>query len=90
MNQFGGPRPDTIKAASSAPGAPQEAAPQMSVSAALIEVNGLMAMAMSMGNNDYELGAFNQIIQKLQANKYENPSDAVREARSIIDNKLIR
>lgn len=90
MNQFGEPRLDTIKPAAGAPGASQEAAPVMSVSAALIEVNGLMAMAMTMGNNDYELGAFNQIIQKLQANKYENPVDAVRDAHNIINNKLIR
>jgi uncharacterized pyridoxal phosphate-containing UPF0001 family protein len=90
MNTFGEPRPDAQGVVAGAPTNLREAAPLMSVSAALIEVNGLMAMAMSMGNNDYELGAFNQIVQKLQTNKYENPADAVREARSIIDNKLIR
>lgn len=89
MNIHGEPRKESIPGVAAA-GAPREAAPQLSVSAALIEVNGIMAMVMSMGNNDYEVGALNAIIRKLQANNYDNPASAVNEARAIMDNKLIR
>lgn len=89
MNIHGEPRRESVLGAG-VPGASREAAPQLSVSAALIEVNGIMAMVMNMGNNDYELGALNTIISKLQTGKYENPSQAVIDARAIMDNKLIR
>lgn len=89
MNLFGGPQGERVPAAG-APVAPQEAAPMLSVQAALMEVNGIMAMVMAMGNNDYELSSLQGIIAKLQNNKYDNPSTAVAEARGIMDNKLIR
>ncbi len=91
MNIHGEPRVD--RAALQNPGAPQapkEAAPQLSVSAALIEVHGIMAMIAPMGNNDYEMGALQTILKDLTNNKYANPIDAIHQARAIMENKLVR
>lgn len=67
-----------------------EATSQLSVSSALIEVSSVMAMVMSMGNNDYELSALNTIIGKLQDGNYKDPEQAVEEAREIMNTKLVR
>lgn len=62
----------------------------VSVGQALTEVSSILAMVMSMGNNDYERSAIENIISKLQRSEYSDPSIAITEAYSIKDNKLDR
>jgi hypothetical protein len=91
MNIHGEPRVDRVELQNpGAPQAPKEAAPQLMVSAALIEVSGIMAMVASMGNNDYEMSALESILKDLKGGSYANPSDAIRKAQDIMNNKLIR
>jgi hypothetical protein len=91
MNIHGEPRVERTELQNSgAPQPPKEAAPQLIVSAALIEVSGIMAMVASMGNNDYEMSALQTILKDLKESKYTNPADAIRKAQDIMNNKLIR
>jgi hypothetical protein len=57
-----------------------------SVQEALSYVQGKMAEAMTLGANDYEPGAFQQIIRALEQGQIE-PQTAMEQANAIIGNK---
>lgn len=91
MNIHGEPRVDRPELQNAGtPQPPKEAAPQLRVSAALIEVSGIIAMVATMGNNDYEMGALESILKDLKGGKYANPAEAIHKAQDIMNNKLIR